>query len=799
MRLGVLLSFALKRLYRRKWIALLCVLMMTGALGILATVISLGSLSKNARKQISDMLPDPIRQYGELNLDCLSNEKLSDEDILKLYTDIAELPAVKSLGSIYESGIYGLQDEKGSTESWRRIREEQMKHPLVYTEKGAELPPQIDTAEIVQSVLIPISLWQAFDFPLYKGAVPSKTSENLIYVGYNFRNSVTVGTMLTDGQNQYRIAGVLQKGDTIPEKTSAFWNNSMRSLGGMSSVVLHVTNPMDNLVLVVFQGMTSDQLQILSWGEEYTREEVEAQIHSVTDQYGLPMYIASFEQKINDDLQFNDALAHILMPIAVIVGICSAILILCSQMLSVLQKKNDLGILLSQGVSRKGLYGILFSENLIQIILASVLTPLVIRAILLETNVGEAVRKAFWKSVAGSVGIVLFLLVLVLAVLSTATILFLLKATSSATLLKGELKSSSMVFRGLFIVSFTVSIGLVWYGQSLMERGKKVENVQQTTDYRFLQAWVENPAVSGYELLESAKKAGENGNIVVFCSLPVNRAAYGNEVRILFGASELEYPLSSGSYPASGRKTDAPACVIGEGMKESTYMENGIRYINLADCIYEVTGILCNNHFAGYDYRIWVFADTISGKIIGEYLQTSELCVSYCRNGDISQNDADCFYAWGEDLFGVMPHELTVLSEHEDDGSSSNVAALYTVTCRILMIISAITLIMLSLLWSIRHQLPHMIMRVNGYSRFRILLLDARMVLKYEFIALLLVLGTAYLTAIFSGSTDSFADTLRHRTWWLALLVLAFGFLSTIATSVRMLFEKPVSVLKHTE
>lgn len=799
MRLGVLLSFALKRLYRRKWIALLCVLMMTGALGILATVISLGGLSKNARKQISDMLPDPIRQYGELNLDCLSNESLSDEDILQLYTDIAELPAVKSLGSIYESGIYGLRDEKGSTESWRSIREEQMKHPLVYSEKGLELPAQIDTAEIVQSVLIPISLWQAFDFPLYKGTAPSKASENLIYVGYNFRNSVTVGTMLTDGQNQYRIAGVLQKGDTIPEKTSAFWNNSMRSLGGMSSVVLHVTNPMDNLVLVVFQGVTTDQLQIISWQEEYNREEVETQIHGVTDKYNLPMYIASFEQKINDDLQFNDALAHILMPIAVIVGICSSILILCSQMLSALQKKNDFGILLSQGVSRKGLYGILLSENLIQIILASVLSPLVIRAILLETNLGEAVKKAFWKSVAGSVGIILFLLVLALAVLSTATILFLLKSTSSATLLKGELKSSSMVFRGLFIVSFTVSIGLVWYGQSLMEKGKKVDEVQAATDYRFLQAWIENPSVSGSELLESAKQIGEDGNLVVFCNLPVNRAAYGNEVRILFGASEPEYPLSSGSYPASGRKSDAPACVIGEGMKESTYMENGIRYINLADCPYEVTGILGNNHFAGYDYRIMVFADTVSVKVIGEYLQTSELCVSYCRKGNISKSDADRFYAWGEELFGMMPQELTVFSEREDDGSSSNVAALYTMTYRILMIISAITLIMLSLLWSIRHQLPHMIMRVNGYSRFRLLLLDACMVLKYEFIALLLVLVTVYLTAVSGGSTDSFVETVRHRAWWLAVLVLAFGFISTVATSVRMLFEKPVNVLKHTE
>ena len=799
MQLRVLLEIAWKRVWKKRWIAALCVLLTAGAFGLMVTGVALGRVSGNARREISGTLSDPLEQYGEIDVDWWANDEFSYEDAQTLFSDIAGLPSIKSLGSSGDYFTWGLNDVSGRPDTFMAIRKEQLLHPLVFSETDQSINTD-DMEDVVQMKYMAMPLWPAFDLPLLEGTEPSDSSENLIYVGYNFRNCVEVGTVLCEGEEKYRIAGVLEKGAAIPDREILFFNNSM-STGGLSSFVLHTVTPLDNLVLLVGNGITPDQKQFISWEKGYTIEEVEAQIREVTDPYHIPISVSSFQQKIDDDLLTNDMFSNIFFEISLIISISAAILIFCTQMLSVLQKKNDLGIFLSQGISRKGLYIILFLENLIQIVPAAMLAPFVIKNMLLRLDMGEAIIRSFWKLVYGPVGVGLIFAIFLMTALSTGLVLLLLKSSSSATLLKGEIKQSSRVFAVLFLTSFTVSIGLIWYGTTLKARIERVTQTQSSVNYQFLDAHLYQPQPTLSELEEIRNEADKDANIVLKIEIPVKRAAFGNEVNILLEENQLDYPLSSGVYPSTKRESGLPSCVIGEGLLEKTVIEEGVRYLELGGTYYEVTGILECNHFAGIDNRIWTFGETIPEDLLERYLNNSNLYVSLFKNGEFSSDEAERFVSDMEERFGESLESIDAWNEWDQysGDDSEGIATLYLTVCSLLTAISVVSLVMLSLLWATRRQLRHMIMHVNGYSRLRVLTKDMANVFLYECIAGLLVLTVSFAIDLLKGNPAEFRETLGNGGAFALLLAIGIGLISLVPVSIRLLAEKPSIVLKHTE
>lgn len=798
MYFDVVISIALKRLWQRKRIVVLCVIMMAGALGLTATVVSLRKLANKARSTISDSLSGALSCYGEINIEM---QGLSSDEKGEIFESIINLPSIKSIGSISELFVFNLRDENGKSDTWKCIRKEQINHPLVFSETKLDLPEGIASSEIVQSVVIPVSLWSAFDFALSEGEGYEAIggAENLIYLGYNFSNCASVGDVLSDGQNQYRVAGILKKGSHIPKSSFLFWNNSMSSLGGMSSIVLDSTTSLDNLILFVTPRMSLNQLQLISWSEDWSIEEIERQIQNITGNYNLKTYICPLDKKLDDDLQINEVLSSVLRPVSLVMGICSVILIICSQLLSILKKKNDLGILLTQGFSRGQVYRILLLENFVQLLLASIFAPIVIRWIMIESNMSEAVREVFWKNILGPVGVSLSILVLGATAISSAIVLFMMRLTSSAAWVKGELKNSSLIYSGLYIVSFTVCLGLVWYGLTLKTHSECVEQVRLSTNYHYLELQFDHATASRDDFIHYASRFSGNGHLAFVCSLSVNRAAYGNTAFVFWGKTdELVYPLLLGEYPAVQRKTEAPACVVGEGLLKSCYVVGGIRYIRLDDKEYEVTGILESNHFSGFDYRIWVFADTVPEEMLDEYYNTPSLHVLYYKNGEITASEADAFVSEVRSVLGEDFKAMRVRAEY-DDGSSESIASLYSVVCKVLLLISMFSLVTFSFLWSTRQRLAHMIMRVNGYSRFHIILHDAFVILKYEFAAILIVMGVTFLIAVFTRAIEKYAQSIYSGAVDGLLLFTLLGVASTVVVSSKMLRDNPAIVLKHTE
>ena len=140
MYFDVVISIALKRLWQRKRIVVLCVIMMAGALGLTATVVSLRKLANKARSTISDSLSGALSCYGEINIEM---QGLSSDEKGEIFESIINLPSIKSIGSISELFVFNLRDENGKSDTWKCIRKEQINHPLVFSETKLDLPEGI--------------------------------------------------------------------------------------------------------------------------------------------------------------------------------------------------------------------------------------------------------------------------------------------------------------------------------------------------------------------------------------------------------------------------------------------------------------------------------------------------------------------------------------------------------------------------------------------------------------------------------------------------------------------------------
>ena len=117
MIIGREIVLAIKRIWRRKWLSMVCIVMFTFSIGFLTTVTALRSLTIRAEKDIKGVLSDPIEQYGFLDMAYFSKE----EEILERYDsvndfcyEIEKLPCIKSIGYLYGGALGSFCDDSGN-------------------------------------------------------------------------------------------------------------------------------------------------------------------------------------------------------------------------------------------------------------------------------------------------------------------------------------------------------------------------------------------------------------------------------------------------------------------------------------------------------------------------------------------------------------------------------------------------------------------------------------------------------------------------------------------------------------
>ena len=152
------------------------------------------------------------------------------------------------------------------------------------------------------------------------------------------------------------------------------------------------------------------------------------------------------------------------------------------------------------------------------------------------------------------------------------------------------------------------------------------------------------------------------------------------------------------------------------------------------------------------------------------------------------------------DFFGEEGlYSVTEYSDSDSDAIdiSSNISSMYRGVCNGMIVLSLINLLFISLLWGAHNQLKHIIFFVNGYSRKKIMLYDTCIILSYEITALILVVLGVIIIDLFKASPMVMVFVEEGKGLFCYFVI--FGIATAFFGTIRLFFEKPAVVLKHSE
>ncbi len=199
-------------------------------------------------------------------------------------------------------------------------------------------------------------------------------NEYLVYLGYNFRN-IPVGVRFVEPETKtvFKVAGIMEKDSSILHMDSFIRNNRGFSLG--------VTVPMDNMVLfvmpAVFPYIDMSSTNFFSCAEGYSFEEAEQRINALSSEYGVSYSVETMGKRLDTVLYAANGVVNRLKTQAVLFMLIFFIILIVSDLILILSRKDEIGVMTISGVSRRGIFFILFWENFICLLISSAISLVV--------------------------------------------------------------------------------------------------------------------------------------------------------------------------------------------------------------------------------------------------------------------------------------------------------------------------------------------------------------------------------------------------------------------------------------
>ena len=329
------------------------------ALSLLGVAVTISLILRHGEHMIRKSLADDISKYGVVRNTNIGD--LDRETGSAFLSDVYNAPEIDGVGTWTYGGFDHLTTVDGEMDYWNEILEIQNSHVREFDEDP----------NYVQVVYMPGQAFRINDLELYRGDAeqPGHNDESLIYLGYNFRD-IPVGTVFLDEISGTRcvVEGVLQKNTSIVDAQDILMN-----FGGLE---LSYSVAMDNMVLVI-PPCSDNYLSVdffFKCSDGSTYEEAAERIKSIAAQYGIGAETGTLQDRVDTVLSGTDWLIDAIAKLSVLLSFSSFIMILTTQLLTILSRKDELGVWLISGIDRKKVFRILLGENMVKMLLASVLS-----------------------------------------------------------------------------------------------------------------------------------------------------------------------------------------------------------------------------------------------------------------------------------------------------------------------------------------------------------------------------------------------------------------------------------------
>lgn len=340
-----------KRLFGARWMLYFNIVVSSLAMALLCGAAVIPQILRHSENQIKRALADDMSKFGVISN---SGSDLYDQNLSGYLSDIYHAPEIAGVGAWTYFGFGHLETADQEADYWNKILEIQNSHIREFDESPDE----------VQLVYMPAYAFQINRLELYSGSdeqVGSNTGY-LMYLGYHFRD-IPIGTVFRDEKDgtRYTVAGILKEDSSIVYAQPLLWN-----MGGLK---LSCSVEMDNMVLLLAPCNGEVYFYpdyFFKCADGYTYEEAAAKIKEISEEYHIQAAVGTLQKRVRDVLSDANWLSDGITKLSAALFPAAFIMLLATQMLTIMMRKDELGVWLLSGMGKREVFRILLGENIVK-------------------------------------------------------------------------------------------------------------------------------------------------------------------------------------------------------------------------------------------------------------------------------------------------------------------------------------------------------------------------------------------------------------------------------------------------
>ena len=796
-------QLAKKRLYSNRWMFFFNTFLAVVALLFIGFSIMVPQVMFHGKRTVEKSLAGDIENYGVMSnsVDVYENEKVQ-----RYFSYLAESEEIESVGMWQYTGMGGLKTENSSREYWTDILEIHNKAMKTFDS---------EESDYVQAVAISPQAMGINQLDLLCGELEPEYSENqiLVYLGYNFRE-IPVGTAFSavDGEENttYVVAGILAKDTTILDwQTLMMGSNSFKFSYGIS---------LDNMMLLRIRECDPGYLYLynfFSCAEGYTYEDAAKKVKEISEELGITVETDRLSNRMESVMGVTDWLISEIERLAGLLCFSSMIILLSSQLLTLLRRKEELGVWISCGIHKRQIVIVLLLENAIKMFLSAGIAigifALFWKSMMFDESVYHELRYVIYYNLDISI---LFVALSMAVLVSVMPIGYIYKKPLSA-LVKGDWEKGegkkrgvlreSPLISGLFVISFVASFLTMYYGLGLFSQNRMILEEREKAFYEEVYVYPISYAKEIQESKEIPIPSLEHGNVFIRCGLPVgDEILYIHPVDILWkqGEAFLETVKYLESYRV-GETVGEPQCIIGNKYEKEAFTEGNITYIKIFGVKCRVIGVFADAAMKGMDQRCIVFADSLTKDEKEKLLFRSDgVSLIYKKAVKNAESEREAFLRWTDvvkdpDVIGLTIQDYD--DSYDDGDIFEYFMPLYQKIFIGMLFLCFLNCAFLAYVWGGMHVYEYMLKRTLGFSSGMILKECIRKQLVYEAMALGVVAVVTILYEIVVGNLSGWWTTISGGFGAIVLLFILFGIVLSLFPLVWVMKMKPATVLKCQE
>ena len=747
--------------------------------GLLCFIISFPWIFNRAYRDVDKLLPTGLDNCAVIDFkSTLSNEKIvsATEEGRAFIVQLLDSEEIFGIGDYVEAGVEFNLSYDGTDYSTTMFETSRMNEHNILR---GDLPPGMN---LYDTVAFSYHFMDFYNFDLYKGDYNIQDSlengENILYLGYNFRD-IPIGAYETKYNPShkrditYRVAGIIDKGEEILNVKAAATNFMFDASYGYN---------LDNMVILIL-GKTSEEDPISLYGtlpvsftEGTPFDDGISKIKEVAEKNGITVSAQSLRNKLQVQLSQYDDILNAVALVSPISYLVTAMILLTVQLLFTVMRNDEVGVWLSNGMTRKEVYILLFLDNMKKLVFSSVIGAVASDLFLcrmLNLTGSENFRIFRDIYIYGPLCVV-GLAVVTALVLSVLSYLFIcgkslpdIIKNSDRSVRKRKIFKSGYVFSFLFMASFVVCFIIMYYGLYLyreyndIRAGKTAFNYGVNYDITLMQFSRDEPKPA----LQFSK-----GNLYEKIRLPISSTEYGERWGYLVTIQNepMLETIDGGHQIGMLEPSDVPLCVIGDRWQDNIYTINGEKYINIFDTDVKVIGILDRMSLEGKDKRFFIFENTLNEETMLKWFgygydnDIFEGMMTYVcsdQDNDIDLIEKQLTEAYGENSIQIIKTN-GFWSANEDE--IRTYTSLMRTVIGALSVLCVFNMLFISVVWSRAHSYEFMVKRIFGYKTIGLLPDILKTMFMYEIPALIISMMFTLILEIIFHNVSSWFRTINN-------------------------------------